>query len=357
MQVHEALTRRSSVRAFRPDPIDDALLHGVLAVALESPSWANTQPYRLALASGARCERLRRELLDAAATAVPAGEYPLLFDYPAPLQARRRAAGFGRNAVLAIARDDHARREAQYRRNFAFFGAPAVAFLFAHDVLGTCSVLDAGVFLQSLLLAAAEAGLGTRAQASLASYPEVVRRHFDVPQSYKLLWRLARLPVRRPGEPLPARARDGGGAARRAARAVRPEQPEEKESPMCHPLSRGIRVAMVAALALAAAGPVAADHYPDVRAGVQRKDRAVLESLRRLTHTELWSIGIDAEQCDCIEPTCEDDFMLGCGGEVLPFNAGALTASRRTSRETCLVCACAGPVPIELWAVPVCVGF
>jgi nitroreductase len=50
MHVHEVLTRRSSVRAFRSDPVDEALLRGVVAAALDSPSWANTQPYRLALA-------------------------------------------------------------------------------------------------------------------------------------------------------------------------------------------------------------------------------------------------------------------------------------------------------------------
>lgn len=105
----------------------------------------------------------------------------------APLKARRRAAGFGLYSVLGIAREDHAHREAQYRQNFAFFGAPAVAFLFAHGALGAYAVLDAGVFLQSVLLGAAEAGIGACAQASLASYPEVVRRHFDVPHDYKLL--------------------------------------------------------------------------------------------------------------------------------------------------------------------------
>ena len=118
---------------------------------------------------------------------MPSGEYPLLFDYPPPLQARRRATGFGLYGVLGIARDDHAAREAQYRRNFAFFDAPAVAFLFAHEALGAYAVLDAGVVLQSLLLLGAAEGLGMCAQASLASYPEVVRRHFAVPGGYRLL--------------------------------------------------------------------------------------------------------------------------------------------------------------------------
>jgi nitroreductase len=126
-------------------------------------------------------------MLAAAAGAMPAGDHPLLFDYPPPLRERRRATGLGLYGVLGIARDDHAGREAQYRQNFAFFGAPSVAFLFAHEALGVYSVLDAGVFLQSFLLAAAEAGLGACAQASLASYPDVVRAHFDVPTGYKLL--------------------------------------------------------------------------------------------------------------------------------------------------------------------------
>lgn len=187
MDLHDALTRRTSIRAFRSDPIPAATLERVVAAALASPSWANTQPYRLAVASDAACDALRRDLLAACARDVPNGEHLLLFDYPSELQARRRATGFGLYETMGIARHDRDAREAQYQRNFAFFDAPAAAFLFAHEALGVYSVLDAGVFLQSFLLAAAAAGLGTCAQASLASYPQVVRRHFDVPDGYRLL--------------------------------------------------------------------------------------------------------------------------------------------------------------------------
>ena len=48
-------------------------------------------------------------------------------------------------------------------------------------------MLDAGVVLQSLLLLGVAEGLGMCAEASLASYPEVVRRHFAVPEGYRLL--------------------------------------------------------------------------------------------------------------------------------------------------------------------------
>lgn len=187
MNLEAALRERSSIRAFRSDPVDEATLDKVLDLALASPSWANTQPYRLALATGPLSEILRRELLEASAGTMPSAEHMMLFEYPPELQVRRRATGHGLYAALGIARDDHAGRDAQFRRNFAFFGAPAVAFLFVHEALGAYGVLDAGIFLQSLMLAATSHGLGTCAQASLASYPQIVRRHFDVPEGYKLL--------------------------------------------------------------------------------------------------------------------------------------------------------------------------
>ena len=187
MDLHHALRARASIRAFEPRPVPADALQRVLGAALASPSWANTQPYRLALATGAACDALRDDLLAATEREVPNGDHLLLFDYPPELQARRRATGFGLYEAMGIGRQDSDRREAQYKRNFAFFDAPAAAFLFAHEALGSYSVLDAGVFLQSLLLAAAAEGLGTCAQASLASYPHVVRRHFDVPNGYRLL--------------------------------------------------------------------------------------------------------------------------------------------------------------------------
>lgn len=116
------------------------------------------------------------------------------------------------------------------------------------------------------------------------------------------------------------------------------------------------RIAFGLLVALTLAGPALADHYPDVRKGVRRHDDYVLDGLRRLTYAESYSITVDSGLCDCLEPTCDGGFMLSCGGEVIPSNSGTLSAVRRTSRETCLVCACAW-VPIELRATPVCLGF
>ncbi|MDO8308167.1 MAG: nitroreductase [Actinomycetota bacterium] len=201
-----ARTRRS-IRDFRPDPIPADLLDAVVEDALTAPSWSNTQPYRLAIASGDRADRLRNTLaerfdesaplrrggLAAKARALvtrrglPDSDFAIPLAYPDELQQRRRATGFGLYGVLGIERHDYPARERQMRRNFEFFGAPTAIFAFVHDGLGTYSVLDAGFLLQNLLLAAHARGLGTCAQGALATWAGPVRTEFEVPDHYRLV--------------------------------------------------------------------------------------------------------------------------------------------------------------------------
>src|SRR5262245_21548642 len=120
MDVHEALRTRSSIRAFRSVAVPESVLERVVSAALHSPSWANTQPYKLAVATGELCDRLRAEMLAATGQQMPDSDHPLLFDYPPELQARRRATGYGLYAAMGIERHDTEGRTAHFRRNFAF---------------------------------------------------------------------------------------------------------------------------------------------------------------------------------------------------------------------------------------------
>jgi len=210
--LRNLLKARSSIRAFSSRPVPEDVLARILDAALESPSWSNTQPYKIAVAQGRLRDALAEDfcarydegqavlalskwqkLLQIARLrrARPKSDYWLSADYPAELQPARRATGFGLYKVLGIERHDMAARSRQMRRNFEFFGAPAALFLFAHEGLGSYSVLDAGIFLQSLMLAAKAEGLGTCAQGALATWSAPVHQHFDVPASYKLVCGLA----------------------------------------------------------------------------------------------------------------------------------------------------------------------
>lgn len=203
----EIVRGRRSVRDFRPDPIPPDLLDAVLADANWAPSWSNTQPYRIAVASGEVADRLRASLcsrfdvataalqggwlaklkLLATRTGLPDGDYRTDRDYPDDLQPRRRATGYGLYTLLGIGRDDAVARQRQMRRNFEFFGAPTAIFVFVHGGLREFAVLDAGIFVQTLMLSAHARGLGTCAQGALATWAGPVREAFAVPESHKLI--------------------------------------------------------------------------------------------------------------------------------------------------------------------------
>lgn len=206
MEFSRVLMQRNSVRAFDNTAVPDDVLEAILAQALQAPSWSNTQPYHLAVARGPVLEDLRdtlsarfrrasalarapwyRKLLAPFSGAMPDGDFKPILKYPDDLQPRRVATGKGLYQHLGIARDDHAARDQQTARNFTFFDAPVAMFLFVHKGLGHYSALDAGIFLQSLMLAATDAGLGTCAQGALALWRSPVERHFRIPEPYKLL--------------------------------------------------------------------------------------------------------------------------------------------------------------------------
>lgn len=187
MEVIDALRKRNSTRAFKPDPVPDDVLRRILAAAGEAPSWKNVQPYLLAVATGALCDTMRKELLEAIQTRMPNGDFPMIDDYPSPLKERARATGYGLYGVLGIQREDKEARVAQFNKNWAFFGAPVAIFCFVHEHLKEWGVLDAGFFLEALLLAATNEGLGSIPQASLGTFPDIVKKHFTVPPEYKLL--------------------------------------------------------------------------------------------------------------------------------------------------------------------------
>jgi len=198
---------RRSVRDFLPDAIAPPLLDAVLADANWAPSWSNTQPYRVAVATGAVRDRLSAELCDlfdrgmaaqnggawaklrllANRRGLPDGDFSTQLKYPDELQPQRRATGHGLYELLGIARHDRAARDRQMRSNFEFFGAPAAVFLFAHQGLREFAVLDTGVYLQTMLLSAHAHGLATCAQGALATWAGPVRAAFKVPPQYRLI--------------------------------------------------------------------------------------------------------------------------------------------------------------------------
>lgn len=188
---------RHSTRAFRPDPIPPEVWEGILLDLPMAPSWSNTRPYQLAIATGERATRLKAAFQDAytaTMAAVAAGETPPVtwdFDpidkYPPVLKERSKDVGLRLYEHLGIERSDKAAREAQTRRNFDGFGAPLLGFVFVHQGLLPFSALDAGILLQTLFLSAKAHGVDSCALGSLARWRDPVAAEFEIDSDYKFI--------------------------------------------------------------------------------------------------------------------------------------------------------------------------
>lgn len=199
VSVEEALRTRHAVRAFLPAPVAREEVERLLALASRSASNSNTQPWRVHVLMGAAKHRLTSALLEAFDSGRRIPEAELEYPYqpapdawPEPFGARRRRFGewlYG--DVLGIDRGDAVLRAAYHARNYTFFGAPAGLVVTVSRHLLSGALVDAGLFLQALMLAARAAGLDTCPQASLIHFHPVLRDQLGIPDDQIIVCGLA----------------------------------------------------------------------------------------------------------------------------------------------------------------------
>lgn len=178
--VDNVIRSRTTVRAFRSDPVSRSQLVEILDVARMAPSNFNSQPWRVHVLEGAA----KRGLSEAISRAHSANTHPPFSPFPQtpPPDCAARVDDFGRRyyAALGIDRADMAARARQTGRNFLFFGAP-VGFIFTIDAtLTKHSWLDFGLFIQNVMLAAHARGLATCPQVSFVRFQSIIAEHLKL---------------------------------------------------------------------------------------------------------------------------------------------------------------------------------
>ena len=210
-EMSNFLASRRSTRDFLPTPIPDALINELITDGLTAPSWSNTRPFLVAVATGEKRDRLSREFLsrwDAVKDArngglwaklklgitrygLPKSNWVAVKKYPSDLLPRSQRVGRDLYSFIGIDRKDRKARDKAWRRNYEFFGAPVELFIFTHKSIGKFAASDAGLFMQNLMLSAHARGLGTCAQGAVSTWEDAVRKEFDIPKQYSLLCGLA----------------------------------------------------------------------------------------------------------------------------------------------------------------------
>lgn len=195
--VDAAIESRFSCRAFlRDKPVAKAVIEDILRVARRAPSGTNTQPWKVYVLQGASRDALVEKVCAAheAIYAIPelASQYREEYDYypekwVSPYIDRRRENGWSLYGLLGIAKGEKDKMHAQHQRNFRFFDAP-VGLMFTMDrVMGRGSLMDYGMFLQNIMVAARARGLHTCPQAAWNGYAKIILPHIGAGENEMLV--------------------------------------------------------------------------------------------------------------------------------------------------------------------------
>ncbi|MDH5637709.1 MAG: nitroreductase [Nitrospinota bacterium] len=189
METCDATKKRWAARAFLPELVGKDQVRDILDTARWAPSGSNIQPWQVAVVTG----KAKQKLGDALAAARAGGQpsQPEFEYYPKewmePYDSRRKACGLALYQALEISREEKEKRIAAWMANYYFFGAPVGLLFFMDRGMSAGGLIDMGIFIQSVMLAATDKGLATCPQAALAEYPDIVRAELNLPDSMLLV--------------------------------------------------------------------------------------------------------------------------------------------------------------------------
>jgi nitroreductase len=209
--VSQFLASRRSTRDFKPTPVPEELLHQILTDALTAPSWSNTRPFKVAVATGDVRNRISAEFqsrwshvsthlrngllgkikLILSRYGLPTSNRLISKPYAPALKPRAMRLGAELYSVFGVAREDRLQRDKWWAKNYDFYGAPTELFIYIHKSLHIFAASDAGLMMENLALSAHAHGLGTCMQGAVSIWDDVVREEFDIPKDYRLLCGIA----------------------------------------------------------------------------------------------------------------------------------------------------------------------
>jgi nitroreductase len=209
--ISQFLASRRSTRDFLPTPVPPEIINQILTDALTAPSWSNTRPFKVAVATGEVKDRISGEFLSRwqvlsqimrkglrnklrliySRYGLPTTNRSIVKPYVAELKPRAERVGRELYQSLGVQRGDRAARDMQWGKNYSFFGAPVELFIYIHKSLHIYAASDAGLMMENLMLSAHGYGLGTCAQGAVNIWDDVVREEFEVSKDYRLLCGIA----------------------------------------------------------------------------------------------------------------------------------------------------------------------
>lgn len=179
MEFNDVLRQRMSIRFFKPDRlISDEDLTAIVQEAQQAPSWVNSQPWKVYIATGKTLEQIKTSHFDKVNRGVLSGS-----DFPALHRTDMGSWGQKNANDWTV---DFKEQMGSHFSDFAksqqkLFDAPAIAYLTLPKNPGEWSIYDLGAFGQTLMLAAANRHIDSMPAWEIVRFPETLHKILEIP--------------------------------------------------------------------------------------------------------------------------------------------------------------------------------
>ncbi len=189
MELGAAIKARRSIRKFKPEVISRDTIREIMETARWAPSWGNTQPWEFYVLTGKPLEDFRKANHDLFINDRPfTPDVSMPEVWPAHLKRRYGELGGIILTTLNITREDKEARKKLYENMALLFGAPClIVACIPRDTLIEYAMLDVGLILQTICLAAHQKGIGTCIMAASVGHPELLRKILSIPEDRRIV--------------------------------------------------------------------------------------------------------------------------------------------------------------------------
>jgi len=181
----EIMKQRHSVRFFQKKEIPQDTLKDIISTALNTPSWCNSQPWNIHVASGNTLEEIRKLWISKNKEGIKG--YPEMEPIHRETFSERSKQVVGHlfKDLPEFAKDPELKKFQESQS--VLFNAPTLVYLTLPKTQLKYSILDLGGLEMSILLAAKSHGVDSVVAYESIKYPDVLRKFMKIPDNEDII--------------------------------------------------------------------------------------------------------------------------------------------------------------------------
>ena len=175
----EIMKQRHSTRYFLSKPIPKETLKQIIETSLLTPSWGNSQPWTIYVASGNTLENIKKDWVSKNKEGIK-GNSDIEAGHRNDFSKRcQKCMGEIMNQVGEVLKDP--KGTALMDANICLFNAPTIVYITIPKQRTLYNLFDSGAIEMSVMAAAKEHGIDSVSAYESIKYPDILRKHMKIP--------------------------------------------------------------------------------------------------------------------------------------------------------------------------------